>query len=170
MECMEVRKYCDDQEVLIKKLDFKKQILLDDQDFLDFELRDGKEQNASLKLALSKNLTVLDEQNIDNENALLGLQDIIAGQSLIGDNDTMNFDQSLAENAHLGTENAQNASFISSVMKGDPQLKQPDVSGFQGSLMEKNTAADLSYQQKLQTSNIESFKRDGSNEPPSGGR
>jgi len=30
MECMEVRKYCDDQEVLIKKLDFKKQILLDD--------------------------------------------------------------------------------------------------------------------------------------------
>ena len=94
-------------------------------------------------------MTVLDEQNIDNENALLGLQDIIAGQSLIGDNDTMNFDQSLAENAHLGTENAQNASFISSVMKGDPQLKQPDVSGFQGSLMEKNTAADLSYQQKL---------------------
>lgn len=123
MECMEVRKYCDDQEILIKKLDFKKQILLDDQDFLDFELRDGKEQNASLKLALSKNLTVLDEQNIDNENALLGLQDIIAGQSIIGDNDTMNFDQSLAENPHMGTENAQNASFISSVMKGDPQHK-----------------------------------------------
>ena len=170
MECMEVRKYCDDQEILIKKLDFKKQILLDDQDFLDFELRDGKEQNASLKLALSKNLTVLDEQNIDNENALLNLQDIVAGQSLLGENDTMNFDQSLAENANLGTETAQNASFISSVMKGDTQQKQPDVSGFQGSLMEKNTAADLSYQQKLQTSNIESYKRDGSNEPGSGGR
>ena len=43
MECMEVRKYCDEQEVQIKKLDFKKSILLDEQDFLDFELRDGKE-------------------------------------------------------------------------------------------------------------------------------
>ena len=62
MECMEVRKYCDEQEGSIKKLDFKKSILLDEQDFLDFELRDGKEQNGSLKLALSKNLQILDEQ------------------------------------------------------------------------------------------------------------
>ena len=34
-------------------------------------------------------------------------------------------------------------------MKGDQQHKQPDISGFQGSLMEKNTAADMSYQAKL---------------------
>jgi len=47
--------------VQIKKLDFKKSILLDEQDFLDFELRDGKEYNGSLKLALSKNLQILDE-------------------------------------------------------------------------------------------------------------
>ena len=43
--------------------------MLEDQDFLEFELRDGKEQNASLKLALSKNLTVLDEQNFENDQA-----------------------------------------------------------------------------------------------------
>ena len=43
MECMEVRKYCDDQEKKIKKLNFKKSILNEDQEFLDFELRDGKE-------------------------------------------------------------------------------------------------------------------------------
>jgi hypothetical protein len=58
---MEVRKYCDEQEVKVKKMNFKKSILMEDQNFLDFELRDGKEQNASLKLALSKNLTILDE-------------------------------------------------------------------------------------------------------------
>jgi hypothetical protein len=67
MECMEVRKYCDEQEVKIKKLNFKKSILNEDQEFLDFELRDGKEQNAKLKLALSKNLTILDEQNYEND-------------------------------------------------------------------------------------------------------
>lgn len=67
MECMEVRRYCDEQEKKIKKLEFKKQILLEDQEFLDFELRDGKEQNASLKLALSSNLTILDDQNYENE-------------------------------------------------------------------------------------------------------
>jgi hypothetical protein len=67
MECMEVRKYCDDQEKKIKTLEFRKVILVEDQEFLDFELRDGKEQNASLKLALSKNLTVLDDQNFENE-------------------------------------------------------------------------------------------------------
>jgi len=74
---MEVRKYCDDQELQIKKLDFKKEILLQDQEFLDFELRDGKEQNATLKLALSKNLTMLDDQNFTNEKAKLGLQTFI---------------------------------------------------------------------------------------------
>ena len=73
MECMEVRKYCDDQEKKIKQLEFKKNILLEDQDFLEFELRDGKEQNASLKLALSKNLTVLDEQNFENDQAQISL-------------------------------------------------------------------------------------------------
>ena len=56
-----MRRYCDEQEKRIKKLEFKKQILLEDQEFLDFELRDGKEQNASLKLALSSNLTILDD-------------------------------------------------------------------------------------------------------------
>ena len=43
MECMEVRKYCDEQEKNIKTLEFKKVILMEDQEFLDFELRDGKE-------------------------------------------------------------------------------------------------------------------------------
>lgn len=62
-----MRKYCDDQEKKIKTLEFRKVILVEDQEFLDFELRDGKEQNASLKLALSKNLTVLDDQNFENE-------------------------------------------------------------------------------------------------------
>lgn len=57
---MEVRKYCDEQELLIKKLNFKKEVLLQDQEFLDFELRDSKEQNANLKIKLSKNLTTLE--------------------------------------------------------------------------------------------------------------
>lgn len=57
---MEVRKYCDEQELLIKKLNFKKKVLLQDQEFLDFELRDSKEQNANLKIKLSKNLTTLE--------------------------------------------------------------------------------------------------------------
>ncbi len=43
VECMEVRRYCDEQEKRVKKLDFKKRILLEDQEFLDCELRDGKE-------------------------------------------------------------------------------------------------------------------------------
>lgn len=42
-ECMEVRKHCDDQEKNIKKQEFKLRILSEDQEFLDFELRDGKE-------------------------------------------------------------------------------------------------------------------------------
>ena len=79
MECMEVRKYCDEQEKKIKQLEFKKNILMDDQEFLDFELRDGKEQNASLKLALSKNLTVLDDQNFENEQAQLSLHQYFTG-------------------------------------------------------------------------------------------
>jgi Fe2+ transport system protein B len=61
MECMDLRRHCDDQEKQIKKLSFRKSVLMEDQEFLDFELRDGKEQNASLKLGLSKNLTALDE-------------------------------------------------------------------------------------------------------------
>lgn len=57
MECMDLRRHCDEQEKQIKVLGFRKGILVEDQEFLDFELRDGKEQNASLKLGLSKNLT-----------------------------------------------------------------------------------------------------------------
>ena len=71
---MDVRKHCDDQEKLIKKHDFQLRILAEDQEFLDFELRDGKEQNATLKLALSKHLSLLDEQSFENEQARLGLQ------------------------------------------------------------------------------------------------
>ena len=52
---------------------------MEDQEFLDFELRDGKEQNASLKLALSKNLTVLDDQNFENEQAQLSLHQYFTG-------------------------------------------------------------------------------------------
>jgi hypothetical protein len=61
MECMDLRRHCDEQEKQIKVLAFRKGILVEDQEFLDFELRDGKEQNAQLKLNLSKNLTQLDE-------------------------------------------------------------------------------------------------------------
>ena len=84
MECMEVRRYCDDQEKKIKKLEFKKQILLEDQEFLDFELRDGKEQNASLKLALSSNLTILDDQNYENEQAKVSLSQYISNNFATG--------------------------------------------------------------------------------------
>lgn len=69
VDCMEVRRYCDDQEKKVKALDFQKGILEEDQEFLDFELRDGREQNAVLKLALAKNLAILDEQSFENENA-----------------------------------------------------------------------------------------------------
>ena len=44
-ECMEIRKYCDDVEVKVKKLNYEKQVLVQDAEFLDYELRDGKEQN-----------------------------------------------------------------------------------------------------------------------------
>jgi hypothetical protein len=50
---------------------------MEDQEFLDFELRDGKEQNASLKLGLSKNLTLLDEQNFENDQARLNLSSFV---------------------------------------------------------------------------------------------
>jgi hypothetical protein len=50
---------------------------MEDQEFLDFELRDGKEQNASLKLGLSKNLTSLDEQNFENDQARLNLSSFV---------------------------------------------------------------------------------------------
>ena len=57
---MEIRKYCDEQELNIKKLTFKMEILQQDHDFLDFELRNTREQNAELKVNISKNLTKLD--------------------------------------------------------------------------------------------------------------
>jgi hypothetical protein len=40
---MEVRRYCDGQEKSIKELSFERKIFTEDQEFLDFELRDGKE-------------------------------------------------------------------------------------------------------------------------------
>ena len=57
------------QEKVIKKLAFEKQIMIDEEKFLDFEIRDGKEQNATLKLDLSRQLSQLDEQSADNEQA-----------------------------------------------------------------------------------------------------
>ena len=66
-KCMLNRKFCDAQEAKIKKLNFEKSIKIDESEFLDYELRDGKEQNATLKLNLSKHLTELDEKNYDNE-------------------------------------------------------------------------------------------------------
>ena len=44
-ECMEIRKYCDDIEKKVKSLNYDKQVLVQDSEFLDYELRDGKEQN-----------------------------------------------------------------------------------------------------------------------------
>jgi chromosome segregation ATPase len=76
-QCMESRRECDDQESRIKKLNFEKQIRIDEAKFLDYELRDGKEQNASLKLNLSKQLTKLDEQNFENEHARQQLHQFI---------------------------------------------------------------------------------------------
>ena len=35
-QCMDYRKHCDEQETLIKKLNFEKQIMIDDSEFLDF--------------------------------------------------------------------------------------------------------------------------------------
>jgi hypothetical protein len=68
-QCMDSRKECDMQEKVIKKLAFEKQIMIDEEKFLDFEIRDGKEQNATLKLDLSRQLSQLDEQSADNEQA-----------------------------------------------------------------------------------------------------
>lgn len=68
-QCMESRKECDVQERAIKTLAFEKQVMIDEEKFLDFEIRDGKEQNATLKLDLSKRLAELDEQSAGNEQA-----------------------------------------------------------------------------------------------------
>ena len=74
---MEVRRYCDEQEKNVKARDFSKNIMQEDQEFLDFELRDGREQNAVLKLALSKNLAILEEQSFENENARESLRQFL---------------------------------------------------------------------------------------------
>ena len=58
--CMVKRRECDIKEKIIKKLQFQKQLMMDDAKFLDFQIRDGKEQNATLKLNLSKQLASLD--------------------------------------------------------------------------------------------------------------
>ena len=51
--------------------------MIDDAKFLDFELRDGKEQNIKLKLELSKSLDSLDEQNLVNGQARQQLEEFI---------------------------------------------------------------------------------------------
>jgi hypothetical protein len=64
---MDIRKHCDSQEEQINKLNADKKIEIDHSEFLDFQLRDSKEQNASLKLELSKHLTQIDSQHFNNQ-------------------------------------------------------------------------------------------------------
>ena len=51
----------------------------DDQEFLDFELRDGLEQNTMLKLQLAKQLALLDQQSTENNEAKGSLSGFIDG-------------------------------------------------------------------------------------------
>jgi hypothetical protein len=51
----------------------------DDQEFLDFELRDGLEQNTMLKLQLAKQLALLDQQSAENNEAKESLSGFIDG-------------------------------------------------------------------------------------------
>lgn len=76
-ECMEIRKTCDVQEVEIKKINFTKTILIEHQEFLDYELMDCKSQNAKLKLQLSKNIERLESQNMENGDARMSLQNLL---------------------------------------------------------------------------------------------
>ena len=72
-ECMEIRKTCDVQEVEIKKISFTKNILIEHQEFLDYELMDCKANNAKLKLKLSKSIEKLESQNFENGDARMNL-------------------------------------------------------------------------------------------------
>ena len=87
---MDIRKYCDDVEVKVKKLNYEKEVLVQDSEFLDYELRDGKEQNIQLKLNLSKELTKLDSTTVKNEQARADLENFIRSF-----NQSIQFDPSL---------------------------------------------------------------------------
>lgn len=108
----------------MKALDFQKGILEEDQEFLDFELRDGREQNAVLKLALAKNLAILDEQTFENENARESLRQFMRS-----------IEQSLGEAGAEGTLDQgtmvpQNQS--ADLQDGVPRDGSLDISDLQG--------------------------------------
>lgn len=147
-ECMERRKECDKQEKLIKKINFEKQILVDEAKFLDYELRDGKEQNAELKVKLSKQLTELEEHNATNEQARQQLHQFIFNfnQSVSPDLNINPIGQGLSLDNQLLMEGLRpkNTSFLSGKAKDQPQ--ETDLSKLHGSLMEKKTAVEESKQ------------------------
>jgi phage shock protein A len=61
--CIKIRVECDKQEKVISELTEKKKELEDDRRFLDFEIRDCRQQNQSLKLAISKTHNKCDDLN-----------------------------------------------------------------------------------------------------------
>lgn len=61
--CMLIRGECDKQENVIVELKERKMELEDDRRFLDFEIRDCRQQNQSLKVTISKTHNKCDELN-----------------------------------------------------------------------------------------------------------
>jgi len=150
-QCMDLRKHCDTQEKQIKQLGQDKHVMLNDADFLDFQLRDGKEQNASLKLELSRLLTKMDDQNLENESARNNLRQFITNFNMSINDDTNLVPIGESVLMDFGDIKPNQASFISGAgAKG----QGVHTSGMQGSLMEKNTAVGDSMQQRLQGSLI----------------
>ena len=64
---MDTRAECDRQEKVIAELKQKKSELEDDRRFLDFEIRDCRQQNQSLKVAISKTHNKCDDLNATKE-------------------------------------------------------------------------------------------------------
>ena len=61
--CMNIRGQCDKQEKVIGELKNKKMELEDDRRFLDFEIRDCRQENQNLKVTISKTHNKCDELN-----------------------------------------------------------------------------------------------------------
>lgn len=61
LNCIRTRTECDKQEKVISELRQKKSELEDDRKFLDFEIRDCRQQNQSLKITISKTHNMCDE-------------------------------------------------------------------------------------------------------------
>lgn len=66
-ECIRIRVECDKQDKVVVELEAKRKELEDDRRFLDFEIRDCRQQNQSLKVAISKIHNKVDELNQEKE-------------------------------------------------------------------------------------------------------